>query len=84
VLVAHSRGGTAISETGPDPKVTALVYPAARGPDAAEDFVALSGKCPTMPVRAGTQERHGFINLSELAFLSYFANGIAHRTAEFH
>src|SRR6195256_3676561 len=31
VLVAHSWGGTVISETGMDPKVTALVYVAARG-----------------------------------------------------
>src|SRR4029453_11963010 len=44
VLVAHSWGGTVISETGTDPKVSALVYVAARGPDAGEDFVALSGK----------------------------------------
>ncbi|MDB5921676.1 MAG: hydrolase, partial [Betaproteobacteria bacterium] len=44
VLVAHSWGGTVISETGMDPKVTALVYVAARAPDAGEDFVALSGK----------------------------------------
>jgi pimeloyl-ACP methyl ester carboxylesterase len=42
VLVAHSWGGTVISEAGTDPKVTALVYVAARAPDAGEDFVALS------------------------------------------
>src|SRR6267378_3612603 len=82
VLVAHSWGGTVISETGTDPKVTALVYVAARGPDAGEDFVALSGKFPTMPVRAGVQERDGFTNLSEEAFLKYFANGVAHDKAE--
>src|SRR5712692_7494604 len=58
VLVAHSWGGTVISEAGMDPKVTALVYVAARAPDAGEDFVALSGKFPTMPVRAGIQELH--------------------------
>ncbi len=51
VLVAHSWGGTAISEAGTDPKVTALVYVAARAPDAREDFVALSGQFPTMPAR---------------------------------
>ncbi len=77
VLVAHSWGGTVISEAGMDPKVTALVYVAARAPDAGEDFVALSGKFPTMPVRAGIQERDGFTNLSEEAFLKYFANGVA-------
>jgi pimeloyl-ACP methyl ester carboxylesterase len=82
VLVAHSWGGTVISETGMDPKVTALVYVAARAPDAAEDFVALSGKFPTMPVRAGVQERDGFTNLSEEAFIKYFANGVAREKAE--
>jgi pimeloyl-ACP methyl ester carboxylesterase len=82
VLVAHSWGGTVISETGTDPKVTALVYVAARAPDAAEDFVALSGKFPTMPARAGVQERDGFTRLSEDAFLKYFANGVAREKAE--
>jgi len=82
VLVAHSWGGTVISETGIDPKVTALVYVAARAPDADEDFVALSGKFPTMPVRAGVQERDGFTVLSEEAFIKYFANGVARDTAE--
>src|SRR5436189_6164340 len=82
ILVAHSWGGTVISETGTDPKVTALVYVAARAPDAGEDFVALSGKFPTMPVRAGVQERDGFTVLSEEAFIKYFANGVAHDKAE--
>src|SRR3954466_15843276 len=82
VLVAHSWGGTVISETGTDPNVTALVYVAARAPDAGEDFVALSGKFPTMPVRAGVQERDGFTNLSEEAFIKYFANGVSRQKAE--
>jgi len=76
VLVAHSWGGTVISEVGTDPKVTALVYIAARAPDADEDFVALSAKFPTGPVRAGVQEHDGFTRLSEDAFLKYFANGV--------
>jgi pimeloyl-ACP methyl ester carboxylesterase len=82
VLVAHSWGGTVISEVGTDPKVTALVYVAARAPDAGEDFVALSAKFPTMPVRAGVEEREGFTKLSESAFLDYFANGLARDKAE--
>jgi pimeloyl-ACP methyl ester carboxylesterase len=76
VLVAHSWGGTVISEVGTDPKVTALVYIAARAPDANEDFVALSGKFPTPPARAGIQDHDGFTTLSEDAFLKYFANGV--------
>ena len=82
VLVAHSWGGTVISETGIDPKVTALVYVAARAPDAGEDFVALSGKFPTGPVRAGIQEHDGFTRLSEDSFLKYFANGVEPKAAQ--
>ncbi len=82
VMVGHSWSRTVISETGTDPKVTALVYVAARAPDAAEDFVALSGKFPTMPVRAGVKEHDGFAYLSEDAFLRYFANGVSREKAE--
>lgn len=82
VLVAHSWGGTVISEVGTDPKVTALVYVAARAPDAGEDFVALSKKYPAMPVRAGVQEREGFTTISEDHFLKYFANGVSREKAE--
>jgi pimeloyl-ACP methyl ester carboxylesterase len=76
VLVAHSWAGTVISEVGTDPKVTSLVYVAARAPDANEDFVALSGKFPAGPARAGIQQHDGLTVLSEDAFLNYFANGV--------
>src|ERR1700744_43893 len=76
VLVGHSWSGTVISETGTDPKVSALVYVAARAPDANEDFVALSGKFAAGPVRAGVQEHDGFTMLSEPAFINDFANGV--------
>jgi pimeloyl-ACP methyl ester carboxylesterase len=82
VLVAHSWGGTVISEVGAAQNVSALVYVAARAPDAGEEFVALSGKFPTMPVRAGVEERDGFTNLSKDAFLKHFANGVAREKAE--
>src|SRR5258708_6540703 len=82
VLVAHSWAGTVISDTGTDPKVSALVYVAARAPDAGEDFVALSGKFPVGPVRAGISEHDGFTNLSEESFLKYFANGVEPRQAK--
>src|SRR6202163_356546 len=82
VLVGHSWSGTVISETGTDPKVTALVYVAARAPDAAEDFVAVSGTFPTMPARAGVQEHEGFAYLSEDAFVQYFANGVSREKVE--
>jgi pimeloyl-ACP methyl ester carboxylesterase len=82
VLVAHSWAGTVISETGTDPKVTALVYIAARAPDAGEDFVALSGEFSAGPVRAGVTEHDGFTLLSEDSFLKYFANGVDPKLAK--
>jgi pimeloyl-ACP methyl ester carboxylesterase len=82
VLVAHSWSGTIISEVGTDPKVSALVYVAARAPDAGEDFVALSGKFPAGPVRAGVQTHDGFTTISEEAFLKSFANGVEPKKAK--
>ena len=41
VLVGHSYAGMVISETGNDPKVSSLVYVAARAPDAGEDYPSL-------------------------------------------
>ena len=75
-------GGTVISEVGTDPKVTSLVYIAARAPDANEDFVALSAKFPPGAVRAGIVEHGGLTTLSEEAFLKYFANGVASEKAK--
>lgn len=82
VLAGHSWAGTVVSEAGVDPKVTALVYVAARAPDAGEDFVATSAKFPTTPVRAGVETHDGFTTVSEDAFIKYFANGIPHDKAE--
>jgi pimeloyl-ACP methyl ester carboxylesterase len=82
VLVGHSWSGTVVSDSGNDPKVSALVYVAARAPDAGEDFVALSGKFPITPVRAGVVTHDGETTLTEDAYTRYFANGIPHKQAE--
>jgi pimeloyl-ACP methyl ester carboxylesterase len=82
VLAGHSWGGTVVSEAGADPKVSAMVYVAARAPDAGEDFVALSAKFPTMPVRAGILNQDGWTTISEQAYLDDFANGVPHAKAE--
>jgi pimeloyl-ACP methyl ester carboxylesterase len=42
VLVGHSFAGMIVTEAGVDPKVSALVYVAARAPDAGEDYTALA------------------------------------------
>ncbi|WP_418459207.1 alpha/beta hydrolase [Brucella intermedia] len=82
VLVGHSYGGTVISEAGVDPKVSALVYVAARAPEAGEDFAATSGKFPTTPVRAGIETHDGFQIIGEQAFVDHFANGLPKEKAE--
>ncbi|MET0272926.1 MAG: alpha/beta hydrolase, partial [Phenylobacterium sp.] len=76
VLAAHSYAGTVVSETGVDPKVSALVYVAARAPDAGEDYGALAGRFPTPPATAGLVHAGGFAQLGEEAFLRDFANGV--------
>jgi pimeloyl-ACP methyl ester carboxylesterase len=42
VLVGHSFSGMIVTEVGVDPKVSAVVYVAARAPDAGEDYTALA------------------------------------------
>ena len=53
VLVGHSFAGMIVTEAGVDPKVSALVYVAARAPDAGEDYAALAKQFPTPPASAG-------------------------------
>jgi len=77
VLVAHSYGGMVISQAGIDPKVSALVYVAARGPDAGEDYGALAGRYPAAPASAGLiKSADGYAQLSEAAFLKDFAGDV--------
>jgi len=81
VLVGHSWSGTIVSDVGDDPKITALVYVAARAPAAGEDFLALQGTFPNTPARAGIVNRDGYTLLSQAAFLADFANGVPRRKA---
>jgi pimeloyl-ACP methyl ester carboxylesterase len=76
VLVAHSFAGMIISEAGIDPKVSALVYVAARAPDAGEDFTALAKRFPTPPASAGIVWSGDEGQLSEEAFLRDFAGDL--------
>jgi pimeloyl-ACP methyl ester carboxylesterase len=78
VLVAHSYSGMIATEVGVDPTVTALVYIAARAPDAGEDYTALAAQYPTPPASAGlVQGGDGYAQLSESAFLNDFAQDVA-------
>lgn len=77
VLVAHSYGGEVITETGLDPKVSALVYCAARAPDAGEDYTALAKTYPAAPASAGVVFHGGYGAFrDEAAFMRDFANGV--------
>lgn len=81
ILVAHSYGGTVISEIGLAENVAGLVYVAARAPEAGEDFAALSAKFPTPPVNSGIISSGGFKWLGQEAFLRDFANGVPRNEA---
>src|SRR5271156_1917423 len=73
VLVGHSFSGMIVTEVGVDPKITALVYVAARAPDAGEDYAALAKNYPTPPASAGVVLNDDWGQLSEEAFLHDFA-----------
>jgi pimeloyl-ACP methyl ester carboxylesterase len=76
VLVAHSFGGMIVTEAGVDPKVSAVVYIAARAPDAGEDYTALAKQFPTPPASAGIVWSGDEGRLGEEAFLRDFAGDL--------
>jgi pimeloyl-ACP methyl ester carboxylesterase len=76
VLVGHSFSGMIVTEAGVDPKVTALVYVAARAPDAGEDYAALAKRYPTPPATAGIVYDGDEGRLGEEAFLRDFAGDL--------
>jgi pimeloyl-ACP methyl ester carboxylesterase len=76
VLVGHSFSGMIVTEAGVHPNVSALVYVAARAPDAGEDYAALAKKFPTPPASAGIIFDGDEGRLSEEAFLRDFAGDL--------
>ncbi len=76
VLVGHSFSGMIVTEAGVDPNVSALVYVAARAPDAGEDYAALARTYPTPPASAGIVFDADEGRLSEAAFLKDFAGDL--------
>src|SRR5262249_56534106 len=69
VLVAHSFGGMILTEAGVDPKVSAVVYVAARAPDAREDYPTLAARFPTPPATDGIIWSDDWGYISDEAFL---------------
>ena len=76
VLVGHSFSGMIVTEAGIDPKVTALVYVAARAPDAGEDYTELAKRFPAPPASAGIVWSGDWGRLSEEAFIHDFAGDL--------
>jgi pimeloyl-ACP methyl ester carboxylesterase len=82
VLVGHSFSGMIVTEAGVHPNVTALVYVAARAPDAGEDYAALAETYPTPPATAGIVFDGDEGRLSEEAFLRDFAGDLPEAKAK--
>lgn len=82
VLVGHSFSGMIVTEAGMHPKVSALVYVAARAPDANEDYTALAKTYPTPPASAGIVFDGDEGRLSEAAFLRDFAGDLPEAKAK--
>lgn len=76
VLVGHSFSGMIVTEAGMHPNVSALVYVAARAPDANEDYTALAKRFPAPPASAGIVFDGDEGRLSEEAFLRDFAGDV--------
>lgn len=76
VLAGHSFSGMIVTEAGMHPNVSALVYVAARAPDAGEDFPALAKTFPTPPASAGIVFDGDEGRLTEEAFLRDFAGDL--------
>src|SRR5467141_3128992 len=82
VLVGHSFSGMIVTEAGVHPNVSALVYVAARAPDAGEDYTALAQRFPPPPAQAGIVFDGDEGRLSEKAFLRDFAGDLPEAKAK--
>jgi pimeloyl-ACP methyl ester carboxylesterase len=76
VLIGHSFSGMIVTEAGVHPNVSAVVYVAARAPDAGEDYTALAKRFPAPPASAGIIFDGDEGRLSEEAFLRDFAGDL--------
>ena len=82
VLVGHSFSGMIVTEVGVHEAVSALVYVAARAPDAGEDYTALAKTYTTPPATAGIVFDGDEGRLSEEAFLRDFAGDLPEAKAK--
>jgi pimeloyl-ACP methyl ester carboxylesterase len=85
ILVAHSYGGTIITEAGNDPHVVGLVYIAAHEPDTGESEAANGKRFPsiTSQTKAIQKTPDGFTYLNPADYYEYFAADLPVRQADF-
>jgi pimeloyl-ACP methyl ester carboxylesterase len=86
ILVAHSYGGSVITEAGVHPNVVGLVYVAAHAPDIGEDEGNLGRKMPSITQKqAGAIKKtaDGFTFLDPTDFQRDFAADLPIKQAEF-
>ena len=82
VLAGHSFSGMIVTEAGVHPNVSAVVYVAARAPDAGEDYTALAKRFPAPPASAGLVFDGDEGRLGEEAFLRDFAGDLSETKAK--
>ena len=82
VLAGHSFSGMIVTDAGVHTNVSAVVYVAARAPDAGEDYTVLAKKFPTPPASAGIIFDGDEGRLSEEAFLRDFAGDLPEAKAK--
>jgi pimeloyl-ACP methyl ester carboxylesterase len=85
ILVAHSYGGSVITEAGTDPSVAGLVYVAAHMPDAGESEAADGKRFPSDLSKSTAIKKtaDGFDYLDPAQFREYFAADLPAEQAAF-
>jgi len=85
ILVAHSYGGSVITEAGTDPKVAGLVYIAAHMPDAGESEADNGKRFPSDLSKSTAMKMtaEGFTYLDPAQFHAYFAADLPAEQAAF-
>jgi pimeloyl-ACP methyl ester carboxylesterase len=85
ILVAHSYGGSVITEAGADPSVAGLVYVAAHMPDAGESEAVDGKRFPSELSKSTAIKKtaDGFDYLDPAQFREYFAADLSDEQAAF-
>jgi pimeloyl-ACP methyl ester carboxylesterase len=77
VLVGHSYGGTVITKAGMHPRVAALVYICALGPDETETSASIQAKFPTTQVFQNIDVQNGRVWLKPVTGVPCFAGDLS-------